>query len=579
MALPPPRVRTLSGWLRWALGLTAACAFFAVGAVAWLVHSELGQLEVRRHHLKSALDEARAASTEVVKSAQLDRTQGIAEEVDLLLAPLPAADLEAGRIGSAPGLVERLKRARVGRAGGVVLVSSARRIVFDADDDLVGKPAADTFPALGPLLAQARWSNGTTLPGALLRDNRLAETLVYGNEFWVATPVGGGRLTLTTHAELDGRNAAALAKAQATLDGVFADSAVTDERLVNRIMSSLALMLLLGVIVISLVAREFRKRVLFPVRHLTAVAEKIRSGDLQRRTKVESGDELETLGHSINAMLDRLAQLIAGEEKKQRLEHNILRLLQQVSRASQGDLTARGEVTPDELGSVVDGFNHMLDSIGKLAAEVRRAGVDVSRAADAILQAAGRTAEGAARQAVALDAVSRKIQALGQRSLEITRIVELVEEIAAQTNLLALNAALEASKAPTPAYREDAHKGFGLIADEVRKLAERSGASTKEIAAFMESIQEATDDAGRAVEEIRDVTRSTADSTRETTQAAEAVVASARTLEQSIARFKMPSARPTDDTQARALAELKRRRDELLATLKRLEGELKALES
>ena len=383
----------------------------------------------------------------------------------------------------------------------------------------------------------------------------------------MATPVAGGRWALGTHAELDGRNAAALAKAQATLDGVLGNITDTDQRVVRRLSWALFIVLGIGSLLMLVLGTQFRARIVSPIRHLTAVAEKIRGGDLKRRADVRTGDELEALGQSINAMLDRLGGLIAGEEQKQRLEANIMRLLEAVSRASEGDLTARGEVTPDELGSVVDAFNHMLESIGKLVAEVRRGGGDVSRAADAILRASERMAGGAERQSAALDGVSRKIKALGQRSREITRIVELVDDIAAQTNLLALNAAIEASKAG------EGGKGFAVVADEVRKLAERSGVATKDIAAFIESIQEATDDAGRAMEEIREVTRHTADDAKDQTKVAGAVVVSAHTLEESIARFKVRAGEDPIQT-ARLLEQLKAKKAELVDALAALDAEL-----
>src|ERR1700722_17757119 len=287
------------------------------------------------------------------------------------------------------------------------------------------------------------------------------------------------------------------------------------------------------------------KRVLKPVDELAKFSERIVAGDVRARAEIESGDEFEFIAENFNRSAAKVAHAITNQQAQDSLQRSITDLLNTIKEVARGDLTIRGKVTNDALGNVVDSVNFMLDNFTKVLERVRKAAIDVSTSANQILDAADDMTAGATQQdqeitntssAVeeltvsmkqvsnnaeasaeaarrALDAAeqgnravndtldgmqrirssvqatAKKIKSLGARSLEISEIINVINDITEQTNLLALSAAIEAARAG------DAGRGFAVVADEVRKLAEHSRSATKDIAALIKAIQAETNEA------------------------------------------------------------------------------------
>ena len=253
------------------------------------------------------------------------------------------------------------------------------------------------------------------------------------------------------------------------------------------------------------VAAVISKRFVAPIITLRDAAEHIAAGDLRsQEAAIQSQDELGQLAGSFADMSGKLRDLVVQVQREsQQVAAASEELTASAEQAAHAVQQVAGSVTEVAAGAdrqlavareattEVDTLARELAGASQRAGEVRKSVERTSQAAESGGEAIGK----AIRQMQALDTTvthsAQVVAKLGERSQEIGQIVDTISGIAGQTNLLALNAAIEAARAG------EQGRGFAVVADEVRKLAEQSQEAAGRIASLIGEIQGET---GRAVE-------------------------------------------------------------------------------
>jgi len=247
--------------------------------------------------------------------------------------------------------------------------------------------------------------------------------------------------------------------------------------------------------------------------------------------------------HELSMLLDKLqagfSRKSMSDEDKEKLQKQIKEPLRIVTAAADGDFTVNAQVTADTLGALADSFNLMVQDLSELMRDVKRSADHVIKSTQGILEKTTEMTLGAENQAKEIDHIgnlaremaeiagntntsaqmasesaiharevaerggkiveqsiegmqriretvtdtSVRVRVLGGNSTRISEITEFISDIANRTNLLALNASIEAARAG------NSGRGFTIIADEIRNLAERSSRSAGEITKLIEDIQ------------------------------------------------------------------------------------------
>lgn len=296
---------------------------------------------------------------------------------------------------------------------------------------------------------------------------------------------------------------------------------------------------------VSVILFMFGRSLIKPIQSLQHTIHDVNAGQLDARTGMQRKDELGELSYAFDKLLDeKVAQLSDAERENDRLNESIVELLRSVAQLSRKDFTVKVPVFEDVTGAVGDSLNLLAGETGNALKDVRgislkvakvtnqvkdqsskvmveaqkerqqaETAMDELRIASGAMQKISRDAQQANNQAdralentqVALNTVNESVQGinsirdtisetekrikrLGERSQEITGVVNLINSIAERTHILALNASMHAASAG------EAGRGFAVVADEVQRLAENAREATKEISTLVNNIKLETGD-------------------------------------------------------------------------------------
>ena len=277
----------------------------------------------------------------------------------------------------------------------------------------------------------------------------------------------------------------------------------------------------IGLAVAALVSYLISRRIIVRVEAAADTARRIAGGDLQGTVVGGGKDEIGRLMHSTREMQDSLRTALAATGHNAALitetSHDLADNVERLERTADAQAQAATSIAAN-IEQLTVSINH----ISEATTDASRLAQDSDRLAETGRTTIDRLVGEIQDVAATVERAAGQVGALAQQSQQISQLVGVIREIADQTNLLALNAAIEAARAG------EHGRGFAVVADEVRKLSERTAHSTTEITATVASIQSATHQVVDGIQSGVSAANASVDHARETGAAIVSIQSKAR---------------------------------------------------